>query len=399
MRIAIASTGLGHVNRGIEAWAADLGRLLADRAADVRLYKGAGPAKSGSERTIGCWKRGDARTERFLKLMPRWMAWRLGLGTGYEVEQTTFAVRLLRCLAQDQADLLHTQDPQLAMIVQRANRLGIVKTRVILGHGTEEPPEFLRRLDYVQHLAPWHLEEARRAGAWKPTWTAIPNFIDPQCFTPVGNNIRAELGIPEQALVVLTAAAIKRQHKRIDYLVEEFAHLRDVQPDLPVWLVIAGGWESQTDELVQWGRTKLGDRVRFLVRFPRHRMADLYRSADVFALCSLKEMMPIALLEAAASGLPCIVHRHPVAEWMIGPGGKAIDMADRGALSGTLAALLIDGAERAKLGASSRQHCIENFGHNRVVTRILDYYKFVLAWRATGTGFRPLGECKSGKVS
>ena len=32
-------------------------------------------------------------------------------------------------------------------------------------------------------------------------------------------------------------------------------------------------------------------------------MADLYRAADLFVLCSLKEMMPIALIEAGASRL------------------------------------------------------------------------------------------------
>jgi len=50
-------------------------------------------------------------------------------------------------------------------------------------------------------------------------------------------------------------------------------------------------------------------------------------------LCSLKEMMPIALLEAIASGLPCIVNRHPVLEWITGPGGEAIDMTQTGALA------------------------------------------------------------------
>jgi len=40
MRITIASSGLGHVARGIEAWAADLGRALAQRDLDVSLCKG-----------------------------------------------------------------------------------------------------------------------------------------------------------------------------------------------------------------------------------------------------------------------------------------------------------------------------------------------------------------------
>src|SRR5262249_6637429 len=145
---------------------------------------------------------------------------------------------------------------------------------------------------------------------------------------------------PGDALVVLVAAAIKRHHKRIDYLLDEFARLRQLAPGLPAWLVVAGGHEADTDDLVREGQSRLGDRVRFLLRFPRPRMPDLYRAADVFALCSLKEMMPIALLEAEASGLPCVVHHHPVMTWMVGPGGQAIDMAPPGALADALRALL-----------------------------------------------------------
>src|SRR5262249_37062321 len=156
------------------------------------------------------------------------------------------------------------------------------------------------------------------------------------------NTLRAELAIPAEARVVLSVAAIKRDHKRLDYLLDEFDGLRKLHPDLPIYLVVAGGWETQTDELVREGNERLRDRVRFLIRFPRARIAELYRLASVFVLCSLKEMMPIALLEATACGLPCLVNRHPVMEWMIGGGGSAIDMAAPRALTAALECILSD---------------------------------------------------------
>jgi len=379
LRITIASTGLGHISRGIEAWAEDLAGALAARGVAVTLCKGGGEAERSYERVIHCWQRDAAKTQRLLRTLPKSLFWRLGLGSGYGVEQTTFSLRLLGHLRRERVDVLHVQDPQLAAIVQKANRLGLVTTRVILGHGTEEPLAFLSKLDYVQHLAPWHLEEAREAGVWKPSWTAIPNFIDMSNFTPAGGSLREELGIPPDGLVVLTAAAIKRNHKRIDYLLDEFATLREVAPELPAWLVVAGGWEAETEALVAEGTRRLGDRVRFLVRFPRARMADLYRTGDVFALCSLKEMMPIALLEALASGLPCVVNRHPVVEWMVGPGGEAIDMATTGALASSLGQLLRDRELRHSLGEAARRHCVENFGRDRVVDQLLEYYELVMS--------------------
>ena len=40
MRIAIASSGLGHVARGIETWALDTAAALAARGVDVTLFGG-----------------------------------------------------------------------------------------------------------------------------------------------------------------------------------------------------------------------------------------------------------------------------------------------------------------------------------------------------------------------
>jgi glycosyltransferase involved in cell wall biosynthesis len=366
MKIVVASSGLGHVARGIETWAADLGRALVGRGVDAIVCKGAGKASEPWERVVPCWPRSSTKTERLLRWVPRKIGWRMSLGSGYEVEQMTFALRLIDLLRREQADILHVQDPQVALIVQRAARMGIIATRTILAHGTEEPPSFLNKITYLQHLAPWHMKEA---GIARQTWTTIPNFVDTERFSPGRSNaLRRELRIPGDATVVLCVAAIKRDHKRVDYLLDEFEHVRG-----NACLVIAGGREAQTDELIEQGQRRLGDRVQFLVRFPRERMPELYRMADVFTLCSLKEMMPIALLEATASGLPCIVNRHPVMEWMIGPGGLAIDISRPGSLADTL-----NRDQWRGLGERGRQHCVTHFSQETVVEQILEYYRFVL---------------------
>jgi glycosyltransferase involved in cell wall biosynthesis len=385
MRVVIASSGLGHVARGVEAWAADLGGALARRGLDVTLCKGGGDASAPHERVLPCWRRDSDPARWVTRSLPRGLAWRLGLASGYGVEQTTFAWSLIGYLRSQRVDLLHVQDPRVALLVQRAHRLGLVPTRTILAHGTEEPAAFLRKIRYVQHLAPWHEQECRAQGAGKPAWACVPNFIDTDRFSPAlfplprDGGLRSELGIPPGALVALTVAAIKRKHKRIDAVLEEFARLRTVDPGLPAWLVVAGGREEDTEELVSLGREMLGDRVRFLVRFPRERMAELYAAADLFILGSVKEMMPIAVLEASASGLPCIVNRHPVLEWMVGPGGSTIDMAAPGALAAALGALLGDADERRRRGELARSHCVRHFSEDAVVGRILDYYRRVLA--------------------
>ena len=377
-RICVASSGLGHVARGIEAWADDLGNALAARGEKVLLCKGAGEPEKDFERVVPCWTRDAARTQTLVRSMPTALGWRIGMGSGYALEQTTFARNLIKVLQEEQIDVLHVQDPFVAMQVQKAQQRGRVKTRTILAHGTEESLEFQQQITYLQHLAPWHHQEARSAGVDKDTWTALPNFIDTHCFRPGSSEeLRQELGIPQHGFVVLVAAAIKRRHKRVDYLIEEFHALLNQSPGVPAWLVVAGGHESETDELVSMAKGLLGDRVRFLIRFPRARMAELYRAANVFALGSLKEMMPIALLEATACGLPCLVHRHPVMQWMIGTGGKSLDLSKRGNLTRALAELLINQGEGERIGLAARKHCCENFSTDVVVDQILHYYRQV----------------------
>jgi glycosyltransferase involved in cell wall biosynthesis len=378
-RIAIASSGLGHIARGVEAWADDLARELHHRGINVTLCKGSGHAAAPYERVIPCCRRDTPGAARAARALPRWLAWRLGLSSVYGVEQTTFAWGLIRFLRREQIDLLHVQDPQFALIIERARRFGWVRTDTVLAHGTEESPDFLRKFTYVQHLSPEHEQHARDAGASRPSWFTIPNFIDTARFSPGRDDaLRRELDIPANALVVLSAAAIKKTHKRIDHLLEEVASLRASHPHLPVYLVVAGGSEQQTQEVIQYGQRILGDRVRFLVSFPRDRMPSLYQAADIFVLASLREMMPIALLEAAASGLPCVVNDTPTLRWMVGSGGTCIDMSQPSELSQTLARVLSDEGARRCSGAQMRDHCVAQFGQRAVVDQIIHAYESVL---------------------
>ncbi len=376
-RIAIVATGLGHVSRGVEAWADDLARALHDRGANVTLFKGGGTADADYQRVIPCFQRGGWKNAALRRCLPPG-AWRLGLGNPYDIEQTTFALRLIRSLRRGGYRILHTQDPMLAVIVTRLHRLGLVDCHVILTHGTEEPSATLRKLEHVLHGGPSHLAEALIGGASGGRWSVVPNFIDTETFRPGSSSeIRDELGIDRDAVVVMTSAAVRRFHKRIDYLIEEFATLLRLCPDRAPVLLIAGAREKETDELVELAQRRLGRQVRFVIQAPRVRMPELYRAADLFVLCSLKEMMPMAVLEATAAGLPCVVHHHPVLKWMVGPGGIAADLSTAGALAQCLAPLVSDADRRADLGARARGHCQELFSIERVVNRILEEYATV----------------------
>ncbi|MBK7595131.1 MAG: glycosyltransferase family 4 protein [Gemmatimonadetes bacterium] len=381
LRIAVASSGLGHIARGIETWASDLGHALHQRGHDVRLYQGGGTPPSYGE-VLRNLPRESAENARWGNRLPAALAWRIGATAGYALEQSSFAWSLAKALRRRPADILHVQDPLLALRLDQLRRAGLLQTRTILAHGTEEPPSFLSRFRYLQHLSPTQLERCRAEGVWRPTWTAIGNFVDCDRFHPgAAAGVRTALGIPANAQVVLTLAAIKRPHKRIDWLLSAMAAYRARHPEVPFVLVVAGGREADTDEIIREGTALLGDQVRFLVRHPRAEIADLCRAADVFVLASLFEMMPIALLEAAATGLPCLIHDEATLRWMTGAGGVPTRMDDVDAMLPALHGLLADPVARATVAAAARAHAVAEFSEESIVQRYLAYYAAVMADR------------------
>ena len=365
-------------------------------------------------------------------------AWRWGLKSAYGWEQFTFWLHLHKRLVDGRFDILHVQDPMLAFWCRRARLAGRIATTEILAHGTEEPADVLAQFECVQHLAPWHLEQSLQAlqpaqallagqaeqdqgsrDAEHPTphtrhaprdaglqtsalWVAIPNFVDTNVFRPATGvdeqaALRRRFGIPADAFVVGTAAAIKRHHKRIDYLVREFAGLegrmgdadahvaagasrwkehRGCHPHAVPHLVIAGASCPDTEELKALAQDLAPNRVTFLLNVPHCDMPDLLRCYDVFVLTSLFEMMPIALLEAIATGLPVLTQDHPVLEWMAGEGGRRIDMSADGSLASALADLTP--ADMATLSAAARARAVTMFAKDVVIDQYLEYYQRVM---------------------
>jgi glycosyltransferase involved in cell wall biosynthesis len=211
----------------------------------------------------------------------------------------------------------------------------------------------------------------------------VPNFVDTDRFTPGDQQrARAAFSLPPHSLVVLCCAAIRRHHKRVDYLLAEFGRALHLT-SRDMILVIAGGREADTDRIIADGRALLGDRVRFLTDLPRHRMPDLYRAADVFTLASLHEMFGIVLIEAMASGLPVVCHDAPGLRSVVGPAGHYANFSVPGGLAGALTSAL-DPQVHRRLSCAARPQAEDNFGEKVVIRDILAMYRQVLSEPADG---------------
>ncbi len=390
-RIALTCSGLSHVRRGVETWSREAFEALQAQGVPVTLFKGSGAPSAAlgtspevhtnglrnglpAVRVLPCVRRGSPLSNALARTMPPF-AWRLGLGSAYQAEQTTFALSLLAA-GIGRFDLVHTKDPQVASLLQWARTAGVSRARVILNHGTEEPPAFLQRFEYLQHLAPFHLQEALEQGVRVRQQFVVPNFVDTQRFQPgSGAAVRRELHIPAEAFVVACVAAIKRHHKRLDWLIREVAAVPEA------YLLIAGAPTQQTPELMRMAAELLGPRVRFVTDRPHERMPELYRAADVFALCSLKEMLSNAVLEALASGVPCVVSAHPVNRWAVADGGEAVDMEQSGAVAAALRRLQ-DATRRRAAAERARQRAVSGFSTEVVIAQQVAMYHEVLRGEA-----------------
>lgn len=376
LKVAVASCGLGRVARGIETWAADLAGALRSASVSVTLFQGFGEPSAEWQRRVPCMFRFDEATIRLVRRLRMVSGWRFGLGSGYGVEQTTFAWNLWP-LIRSSFDVLHVQDPLVALVLDRLNRCGLSKPRVILAHGTEESVAYLRKLSNLQHLAPCYADDWRPHKPRRQRVFGIPNFVDIDKFAPGDLRVvRQKWAMPQDALVVLSVAAIKKDHKRIDVLIREFDAFSKLQK-APTVLVVAGGRERDTDEVVHFGRELLGERFIPMVDVARCEMPGLYQAADIFALASDREMMPIALLEALSSGLPVACNDTAVLRWIVSDAGNLNDIRVDGALAKQLVALADEDVRRG-LSVAARRRAQEAFSAPAVVRQVIGMYGDVL---------------------
>jgi len=183
------------------------------------------------------------------------------------------------------------------------------------------------------------LDEAEAAGAKRVT--IIENGVDVSVFRPPRSNERDELrfrhAIPLNSNVLLFTGRFVRG-KGIDVLAKAFELVLSGPAPSGLLLLLVGSDDLQVgsannavEELARHGR----DRIRII---PPVRSPDEYlRLSDAFVFPSKREGMPNALLEALATGLPCIVsdiapHRelalaNPSAQFLFFRSGDPADLA------------------------------------------------------------------------
>lgn len=142
-----------------------------------------------------------------------------------------------------------------------------------------------------------------RVGPLNDTIVVIANGVDVDRYKDSidRDEVRAELGLDPNAFVMVMVAMFKRQKGHV-YLIEAAAEVLPLHPEACILLIGDGELKPEMERRVQ--AAHIADAVRFLGS--RHDVARILAASDLFVLPSLWEGLPMALLEAMASGLPCI---------------------------------------------------------------------------------------------
>ncbi len=117
-------------------------------------------------------------------------------------------------------------------------------------------------------------------------------------------DVKQELGLPPDACILLFVGRLAPE-KNLDLLLKAFARIAGKTSD--TYLVLAGSGKSRGALEKQARALGIHRRMRLTGFLGRTKLDPLYQAADVFLFPSKTETQGLAVGEALAAGLPCVV--------------------------------------------------------------------------------------------
>ena len=229
---------------------------------------------------------------------------------------------------------------------------------------------FLRRFDAIAAVSGTIQDTLTRSGVQQDRVRIVENGIDIESFSR-GQPILKNLPKFKNRKIVGFVGRLVRE-KGLTFLLEAAKSI--VAMDSNVTFVLAGDGPDQ-DYLGQLVKEYgLEDEIVFLG--PLSELPDTYASFDIFVLPSLNEGMPMAVLEAMASGRPVVATRIGAVPQLLqdGESGLLVSPGDATQLAAAIRRLLDSPALRQKLGAQGHQRVCEHFSAEAMAEKYLEIY-------------------------
>jgi len=332
---------------------------------------------------------------------------------GHSPHWPAFGARVHRALRRDRPDLVHVHGLTDALYASwlycRTASKPLVFEMTLLG--VDEPGSidsstarlrWLRRRLYRQADAYVAMSRAfepsyEESGLPAQRLRVIPQGVDTARFRPANERDRAEaraaLDLPTATPVVAFVGSLIAR-KGIDLLLEAWPMVRARHGTATLALAGPGELVGKATEAAVAGMSDADrDSLRLLGR--RDDVDVVLAAADAFVFPSRREGFGTVIIEAMATGLPCVVaelpgitdyiFEHPAAS----PGAAAADtdgvvvgQEDPHALAAALDEILGDPASGTAIGATARARAVAAFDLGSVADRYVDLYGELRAGRA-----------------
>ncbi len=189
-------------------------------------------------------------------------------------------------------------------------------------------------------------------------FTVVRLGVDPLVLTPPSRPITFNTRNDVLRLVCTGRMVPAKGHL---ILLEAIKQLRD--RGLPMQVTMIGGGPELVSLQSFVLKHRMADSVTFTHALSHAETLMHLRRADLFALASFAEGIPVALMEAMSLGLPCVSTTIAGIPELIrhGVDGLLVPPANAAALSQAIESVIVDHVLRRSLGASARQRIINQY--------------------------------------
>lgn len=231
-------------------------------------------------------------------------------------------------------------------------------------------PNFCRQCDLVIAPSAGVAEVMRNLGVNTPI-KVIPNGIDFAHFENPPPLTRAEVGLPEDAVVLIYTGRLSPE-KNLTFLLRAFFGVAAARPE--VRLVLVGGGPEMENLRDQAEHSGMADKVKFVGKVDFTQIPSYLRLADLFVTASQTEVHPFSLIEALAAGLPALGIQSPgVGDTIVDGENGLLSSPDIAEFTAKLMRLVMEPETRQRMRAKALESA-RLYDLNRTAQMVLDEY-------------------------
>lgn len=233
----------------------------------------------------------------------------------------------------------------------------------------------IRRMNHLVAVSPMICEELADLKLNGTPSTFVANGVDTEKFNPnkVIGDVRKEFGLGDS--LVIGAVGRLSQEKGHSYLINAFKNIYSQLPSAKLLIVGDGPLRDSLQPTVH--SPQLKDKVIFAGK--RDNLPAIYKSMDIFVLPSLKEGLPLVLLEAMSMRLPVIATKVGGIPYVMNKDeGILVSPGNIEELKSSILLLLKDSSLRRRMGEKAREKILSCFSLRSFYQKYIDIYKNVI---------------------